>query len=165
MEIKNLKLTGIAMLSILLLMASCGKKEQLNQLTGGAITTFEGCKEAQYPVTISYPAKCNIDGKVFVLSKTGILTTYYKGKKETEANTQLIVDSNSQLQTTNDGQYLYLTNKALGRIYLIDKTSGALAKSYKLGNAHPILDSQVTPDGSLMYIWTDDSKVWQISLN
>ena len=94
MAIKNLKLIcGIAMLSLLLLTASCGKKEQnTNQLTGGAITTFEDCKNAQYPVSISYPAKCNIDGKVFVQriktdadkvlhSKKGDLVLGYKDGK------------------------------------------------------------------------------------
>ena len=84
---------GIAMLSMLLLMASCGKKtDSTNKLTGSAITTFDDCKNAQQPVTISYPAKCNIDGKVFVQriktdadkvlhSKKGDLVLGYKDGK------------------------------------------------------------------------------------
>ena len=40
--------------------------ENGNNLTGNVIATSEAFKHAEYPVTIPYPAKCNIDGKIFV---------------------------------------------------------------------------------------------------
>ena len=66
--------------------------ENGNNLTGNVIDTFDECKNAEYPVTISYPAKCNIDGKVFVQriktdsdriihSKKGDLTLGFKDGK------------------------------------------------------------------------------------
>lgn len=102
-----------------------------------------------------------VDGKVYVLNKSGLLTTYYKGEKEKEINTLVLPDDSSVFATTKDSKYLYLINKALGRIYLISKESSTLSKTLKVSSQAAFTQAYLDQDESV-YLVSQDSKVWQI---
>ena len=86
---------------------------------------------------------------------------YYKGKKSNEYQTGLKVSGKSQFLTTKDGINLYLVDDELGRIYMIKKDSGMLAKTLKIGNAEPITNSSIASN-DIIYITTSDEKIWKI---
>lgn len=110
------------------------------------------------------PALISVDGRVYVLNKSGTLTTYYKGKKAGEVQTLIAPDSQTLLLTTADGNSLYLINKFMGRIYIIKKDSGALEKTLKLG-ASPSADGSIKnatiDDSGNIYIISADNKIWK----
>ncbi len=102
-----------------------------------------------------------VDGNIFVLTETGLVTTYYKGKKIAEVQTSITPDASALWITEQDGAYLYLVDRNLNRIYLLDKKSGALVKTYALDIAVPVLSAAVGP-GDVLYLLTSDNKIWQI---
>lgn len=107
------------------------------------------------------PTLIAIDGRVYILSKNGVLAVYYKGKKESEVNTSIPIKAESVLLTTDDSTQLYLVDKEMGRIYIIDKTSGSLAKTIKLNNEQPLVSASISDTG-VIYLLTSDNKVWKV---
>ncbi|HWA64583.1 MAG TPA: hypothetical protein VG866_01920 [Candidatus Paceibacterota bacterium] len=101
-----------------------------------------------------------IDGNVYILSKDGTLTTYYKGKVSKEFNTGITNDSDSLLLTTDDGSVLYIVNKQMGRIYVIAKDTGALQKTYKLNTQKAIDDATIADNGQLYIL--SENKIWNV---
>ncbi len=106
------------------------------------------------------PRLIAVDGNIFVLSANGVLTTYYKGEKKDEHNTSIAVGTDSILRTSTDSPYLYLVNKTMGRIYMINKSSGMLEKTMKLNTQSPILSAAVDAAGTV-YILSDNT-VWKV---
>lgn len=102
-----------------------------------------------------------VDGNIFVLSKSGTLTTYYKGAKTLEAHTPVPPTDKSLLMTSQDSLFLYMVDTELNRVYVLNKKDGALAKTYKIGTAEPIVSAAVGADDSIYFI-TSDNKVWKI---
>ncbi|OGN04127.1 MAG: hypothetical protein A2746_01685 [Candidatus Yanofskybacteria bacterium RIFCSPHIGHO2_01_FULL_44_22] len=109
----------------------------------------------------SEPRLIAVDGKVFVLNSSGLLTTYYKGEKTGELNTLVALEDKSRLLAPKDSKFIYLINQISGRIYFIDKNSGALEKTLIIGSAEPIENALTTGDGRL-YIVTKDNKIWEV---
>src|SRR3989344_5394125 len=107
------------------------------------------------------PLLIAVDGKVYVLNKSGLLTTYYKGEKQGEINTLVLPDDSSVLATTKNSQYLYLINKNMGRIYLINKTSGALFKTMKVSSQEAFTNAHLDQDEAI-YLVSKDSKIWKV---
>ena len=108
------------------------------------------------------PALIATDGKIFVISKSGYLTIYYKGDKRSEVNTSIPVDTESALLTTPESSFLYLVDKKMGRIYILNKSSGNLEKTVKLNNDQPLVSASISDSGTI-YLLTSDNKVWKIA--
>ncbi len=109
----------------------------------------------------SEPLAITVDGKVYVINKSGLLVTYYKGEKESETNTLLLPDDSSVLTTTKDSQYLYLINKSTGRIYLITKAGGTLFKTIKVVSEEAFDQAYLDQDEAI-YLISKDNKIWKI---
>lgn len=109
---------------------------------------------------VSKPMLVAVDGNVYVLSDGGVLSVYYKGQKKNDLNTPVVPDSSSAMLTTADGTSLYIVNKTLARIYVIDKTSGSLTKTLKINSDSPLTGAGIGADGTL-YVMTD--KVWKVA--
>jgi len=107
------------------------------------------------------PVLIAVDGKVYVLNKSGLLTTYYKGEKQDEINTLVLPDDSSVLATTNDSQYLYLINKNMGRVYLISKATGTLFKTIKVSSQEAFAEAYLDQDEAI-YLVSKDSKIWKV---
>ena len=107
------------------------------------------------------PLLLTVDGKVYVLNKSGLLTTYYKGEKQNEINTLILPDDSSVLATTKDSQYLYLINKNIGRIYLVSKASGTLSKTIKVSSQEAFANAYLDQDEAI-YLVSKDGKIWKI---
>ena len=101
-----------------------------------------------------------VDGDVFVISKNGIITTYYKGQKKNEANTPIAVDASSLLLTTPDSASLYVVNKTMGRIYVLKKDTGSLVKTLKI-NANQAITDATIDSAETLYILSDN-KIWKV---
>jgi len=102
-----------------------------------------------------------VDGKVYVLNKSGLLATYYKGKKENETNTLVFPDDSSLLATTKNSQYLYLINKNMGRIYLLSKANGTLFKTLKVSSQEAFTNAYLDQDEAV-YLVGKDGKIWKV---
>ncbi len=107
------------------------------------------------------PLLLTVDGKVYILNKSGLLTTYYKGEKQGEINTLVLPNESSVLATNKDSQYLYLINKDMGRIYLISKATGTLFKTLKISSQEAFSQAYLDQDESI-YLVSKDNKIWKI---
>ena len=107
------------------------------------------------------PLLLAVDGKVYVLNKSGLLIVYYKGEKQSEINTLILPDDSSVLATTKNSQYLYLINKNMGRIYLINKASGALSKTIKVSSQEAFANACLDQDEAIYFV-SKDNKVWKV---
>ncbi len=111
-------------------------------------------------VLTSDPSLITVDGKVYVLSTSGVLTTYYKGLKTNETNTAVGGNSDSMLLTTDSSQNFYVVDKSTARIYVLKKDSGTLVKTLKVNAAKAITGAVLGPD-EIVYILSDN-KVWKV---
>ena len=107
------------------------------------------------------PALLAVDGKIFILSESGTLAVYYKGEKESEVSTSIPVNSENVLLTTKDSTQLYLVDKKMGRIYVLNKSSGSLEKTIKLNSDQPLISASMS-DSGVIYLLTNDNKVWKV---
>lgn len=101
-----------------------------------------------------------VDGNVYIMDKMGVITKYFRGEKVIDFNTSILAE-NSVLVTAKDIPGLYVINKRLGRIYLIDKETGAIIKVQKIGNTEPLLAVYLDSQG-IVYTLTQDGKYWKI---
>ncbi len=108
------------------------------------------------------PLLLTVDGKVYILNKSGLLTTYYKGEKQREINTLVLPDDSSVLATTKDSQYLYLINKNVGRIYMISKTAGTLFKTLKVSAQQAFANAYLDQDESVYLVGQQDNRIWKV---
>lgn len=102
-----------------------------------------------------------VDGNVFVLNKSGLLSVYFRGGKIGEFNTAVLPEEKSKLLTAKDSQTLYLVNQTLGRIYLINKESGTLEKTLVIGSSEPI-ENAFMGEGGVVNIISKDNKIWEV---
>lgn len=109
----------------------------------------------------SEPFLLTVDGKVYVMNKSGLLTTYYKGEKQNEINTLVLPNDSSVLATTKDSQYLYLINKDMGRIYLISKATGTLFKTIKVSSQEAFDQAYLDQDEAI-YLISKDNQIWKV---
>ena len=107
------------------------------------------------------PLLIAVDGNIYVLNKSGLLTTYYKGEKKNEINTLVLPDDSSVLATTKDSQYLYLINKNMGRIYLISKATEVLFKTIKVSSQEAFTAAYLDQD-EVVYLVSKDNKIWKV---
>lgn len=107
------------------------------------------------------PLAIAVDGNIYVVNKSGLLTTYYRGEKKSEVNTLVLPENSSVLATTKDSQYLYLINKNMGRIYLLNKANGALSKTIKVSSQEGFTAAYLDQDEAV-YLISKDGKVWKV---
>lgn len=107
------------------------------------------------------PMLIAVDGKIYVLSKSGMISVYYKGKKESEMPTNLLINNQGQLLTNGEAQLLYVVDKNIGRIYGLQKDSGALIKTLKIGSSQSLKSAALAGDGTL-YLRSGDDKIWKV---
>ena len=107
------------------------------------------------------PRLVAVDGNVYVLSGDGVLTMYYKGqaKNGDGYKTAVVPDATSTILTTADSPSLYVVNKSLGRIYVIEKTTGDLTKTLKLNSNTAIISAALATDGTIYIL--SDNKIWK----
>jgi hypothetical protein len=108
------------------------------------------------------PALIAVDSKIYIVNQDGILTTYYKGEKESEVSTSIPVDSSGSLLTSAESKLLYLVDKKMGRIYVLSKSDGTLQKTIKLSSDQPLVSATMS-EGGVIYLLTADNKVWKIT--
>lgn len=108
------------------------------------------------------PISLTVDGNIYVLGKSGFLSTFYRGKKESEISTSLIFDEKSVILTTDELDKLYIVNKSLGRINIVNKESGDLLQTLKLGILEPISDVFLDEDETIYFLIQEDT-VWKIT--
>lgn len=102
-----------------------------------------------------------VDGNVYVLNKSGLLSVYFRGGKIGEYNTLVLPEEKSKLLTTKDSKTLYLVNRTLGRIYLLSKESGKLEKTLVIGSAEPI-ENAFMGESDVVNIISKDNKIWEV---
>ena len=108
------------------------------------------------------PLLIAVDGKVYILNKSGTLTIYYRGAKSKELNTYLFPDAgNSLLLTTKGSDSLYLVDKKLARIYILSKEGGILTKTLTIDSTEPIIDAYID-NNQAIYLLTKDNRIWKI---
>lgn len=107
------------------------------------------------------PSLTAVDGNVFVLNKSGVLSVYFRGGKIGEFNTAVLPEEKSKLLTAKDSKTLYLVNQTLGRIYLINKESGTLEKTLVIGSSEPI-ENAFLGEGEIINIISKDNKIWEV---
>jgi hypothetical protein len=101
-----------------------------------------------------------VDGNLYVLSKNGTLTTYYKGKKTNETTTAVSPETGSMLLTNTDSANLYLINTSTGRIYVLSKTTGAVSKTLKVNASKGITSAALGSDDTVYVL--SDNKIWSV---
>lgn len=116
---------------------------------------------AEGETVIADPALITVDGDIYVMSKSGVLAKYYKGREQSETNTGLIINEHQLFITTNEGSSLYLVDKQMRRIYIIDKKTGTLKRTLKIDSAEPLVSAAVDKTGSV-YFTTSDNKIWKV---
>jgi hypothetical protein len=103
-----------------------------------------------------------VDGNIYTIGSDGLFFVYFMGKRTVEKNIQIAAAKGDVLLSTKDGKYLHLLKKDTGRIYLIEKTTGNLAKTIKIGNTAKILDAAIS-QSEIVYIATSDNKIWKVA--
>ena len=101
-----------------------------------------------------------VDGNIYILSKNGVLTTYFKGKKTNETNTPVAPEVGSLLLTNTDSINLNLINISSGRIYIITKATGVVTKTLKINSSKPIASAALGADDTIYIL--SDNKIWKI---
>lgn len=107
------------------------------------------------------PTMLTVDGNIYVMNNSGALTAYNQGKKISDTDTFIVSGEKDTLLTSKDSDKLYVTNKTLARIYELDKKSGSLIKTLKVGSSEPFVEAYLYGDGVIIII-TKDGRIWEI---
>ena len=103
-----------------------------------------------------------VDGNIYTLGSDGIYGFYFMGKKKFDKNIQISAQKGDILLSTKDGKYVHLIKTETGRIYDIEKTTGNLVKTIKIGTVAKILDATIS-SSEIIYIATSDNKIWKVA--
>ena len=109
------------------------------------------------------PFRMAVDGRIYLMNAQGTLSTYYQGERENVVATGLAVTADHQLLSSNEGLSLYLFNKKTGRISVLDKKTGTLLKTLRIGSEQSITAAAISPNGTVYFV-TADNKVWKITV-
>lgn len=105
-------------------------------------------------------AAITVDGNVYVLSKEGQLTTYYKGKQTAQVSTPVVPETSSMLLTNTNSANLFLINPSAARIYVIAKADGSVSKTLKINATKGITSAALGSDDSIYIL--SDNKIWSV---
>lgn len=101
-----------------------------------------------------------VDSNVWTMSADGTLTTYYKGKKTTQASTALALSGTWRLMNGPEGTLAVAAGQSR-RIYLVNPANGTLARTLKLDSDVPYTYLSPGPDNSVLLL-TNEGKLWQV---
>ncbi|OGN03815.1 MAG: hypothetical protein A2831_01790 [Candidatus Yanofskybacteria bacterium RIFCSPHIGHO2_01_FULL_44_17] len=101
------------------------------------------------------------DGNIYAINADGKLIKYFKGKKESEVDLQIVPSFSSRIFTFKDSAFIYLADKTAGLVYILDKSSGGIKTTYSFAQVGPVSDISVSPDGSVWAL-SADNKAWFI---
>lgn len=107
------------------------------------------------------PTMLTVDGNIYVMNGSGTLAVYNQGKKVSETNSFIVSDEKDALLTSKDSDKLYVVNKTLARIYELDKKSGSLIKTLKVGSSEPFVNAYIYGN-DIIIITTKDGRIWEI---
>lgn len=102
-----------------------------------------------------------IDGNIYVLTDNGEIITYYKGTKAEVIEAPFYPDKHTEFISPEDSLLQYLVHYDTSRIYVIDKKTGTLTKTYVIDTLQEITNVAVENDGTI-YFLTKDNKVWRV---
>jgi len=102
-----------------------------------------------------------IDGNIYLFTRGGEILTYYKGKKIETIKAPFTSDGKTAFISPGDSILQYLIRYDMHRIYVIDKKTGMLTKTYHIDTLQKIIDVTVENDGTI-YFLTEDGKIWRI---
>ena len=102
-----------------------------------------------------------VDGNVYVMNGSGTLATYYKGERVLETNTFIVSGQGDALLTSKNSDKIYLVNKALARVYELDKKSGSLIKTLTIDSSEPFVNAYLKGDDAII-VTTKDNRIWEI---
>ncbi|MFH1769348.1 MAG: hypothetical protein ABH833_01630 [Parcubacteria group bacterium] len=101
-----------------------------------------------------------VDGDVFALTNDGRIFKYFKGEKEDEFNLDLVLSNEATIHTLKDAEYLYIFEKGLSRLFVLNKEDGSLVKTYKINADGPADDVAFDLDGTIWIL--SGSDIWTI---
>ena len=104
-----------------------------------------------------------VDGRAYVFSSDGIISIYFKGKKEKAGNMPFSPSPTSGLLTNKNLPYLVYVDPVLKRIMLIAKESLTLVGTYKADNLNDVSSWSLDQDGTL-YLLSSDQKIWKLGI-
>lgn len=105
-----------------------------------------------------------VDGKIYTISSKGLLSVFFKGKKEKESQLPVSPPPHSGLLTKKDYPHLVFIDPLLKRVGLISKTTGIITGTYKIDGIGTISGWSLNNSG-ILYILTSDQKIWKLHLN
>ena len=105
-----------------------------------------------------------VDGKIYILSSNGILTTYFKGKKEKETQLPISVSPGSGFVTKKDFPYLIYIDVLLKRVMIFSKESGILNATFKVNDIGDILSWNLDQQNNFLYLLSSDQKIWKLEI-
>ena len=107
------------------------------------------------------PIMLAVDGNIYVMNDSGTLSLFYKGEKVSDTDTFIVSEAEDVLLASDGSDNLYLVNKTLARIYELDKKTGSLVRTLKVGSSEPFVDAYLTGDSTII-ITTKDGRIWKI---
>jgi len=107
------------------------------------------------------PITLAVDGNIYIMNSSGTLTIYFKGEKVSDTNTFIVSSERDVLLTSKNSDKLYLVNKALARIYELDKESKTLIRTLKVGSSEPFVDAYLYGDNTIIVV-TPDGRIWEV---
>ena len=100
-----------------------------------------------------------VDGDLHVLFVDGTIATYYKGKRASEIKAPFTPTSQTVFLSSSDSSSFYLFRRDLNRIYVLDRKSGNLTKTYKISSQQPIT-AVALGTADTVYFPSADNKIW-----
>jgi hypothetical protein len=107
------------------------------------------------------PAMLAVDGNIYVMNGSGTISIFYKGEKISDTNTFIVSKAGDVLLASDGSDNLYLVNKTLARIYELDKKTGSLVRTLKVGSSEPFVDAYLASNGAIIST-TKDGRIWEI---
>jgi len=105
-------------------------------------------------------ARIFVDGSVYVLSRDGTFTTYYKGKKDAQVTVPVAPTGVWRLLPASEGLFAIAVGDAR-RIYLFDPEDGSLVRTLKIDSQLPFSSVGPGPGNSVLLL-TSEGKLWQV---
>jgi len=105
-------------------------------------------------------ARILVDGSVYTMTHSGMLTTYYKGKKSAQVQAPVSSSGVWRLLPGPDGSLAVAVGDAR-RVYLIDATDGALIRTLKVDSQIPFIHVAPGQNGSILLL-TSEGKLWLV---
>ncbi len=141
-------------------------KDNLYALTKDSILKYSNIIKGSGQKTTWYtekpPIELNkiaIDGNIYVLTNDNHLRTYFKGKNISDVDLKIALSKSSRIFTTDDSQNIYLVDPSQNKIFVFEKSSVTLKKSFSIPYA--ILDSTLDNDENIWFL-NDKGAIFRI---